>query len=95
MSSINTANPENFKQLEEQQAEVIKGEINAILQKTQTLGTDVFKFGLEYHRKFPKEYPALEENWVEEFKNMAVYIEIKAKLIEVGLSAAPLKPKEE
>ncbi|MDP4127527.1 MAG: Ger(x)C family spore germination C-terminal domain-containing protein [Bacillota bacterium] len=94
MTSINMATPENFKKLEERQAVVIQDEINAALQKAQTLGTDVFKFGTEYHRKFPKEYPALEENWEEEFKKMTVNVEVKAKLNETGLTSGKQKGKE-
>ncbi|MGI1660459.1 MAG: Ger(x)C family spore germination protein [Desulfitobacterium sp.] len=91
MTSINMATPENFKELENRQANVIKEEIQAALDKAQALGVDVFKFGQEYHRKFPKEFPALEENWEEEFKKMTVNIEVKTKLNALGLTAEPVK----
>ncbi|AFL98722.1 MULTISPECIES: Ger(x)C family spore germination protein [Desulfitobacterium] len=95
MSSINMATPENFKRLENRQAEVIREEINAALEKAQTLGVDIFKFGLEFHRKFPQEYQELKENWEKEFEKMTVNIEVKAKLNEIGLSVKPIEVDEE
>lgn len=95
MSAVNLATPEYFSELENRKAEVIKEEIDASLQKAQTLGVDVFKFGLEFHRKFPKEYQELEENWEKEFKEMTVNIEVKAKLNAFGLSDKPIEVNEE
>ncbi|MGE4274369.1 MAG: Ger(x)C family spore germination protein [Desulfitobacterium sp.] len=91
MSSVNLATPEYFSELENRQAEAIKEEINAALHKAQTLGIDVFKFGVEFHRKFPQEYQELKENWEKEFKEMTVNIEVKAKLNASGLSVKPVK----
>ncbi|HVJ48427.1 Ger(x)C family spore germination protein [Desulfitobacterium sp.] len=95
MSQVDLTKPVTFKALEEKQAAVINDEISAALDKAQEWGIDLFKFGVEYHRKFPAEYPELEKNWEEEFKNIAINIEVDAKLSRVGLSTTPVNAEEE
>ncbi|AHF05810.1 Ger(x)C family spore germination protein [Desulfitobacterium metallireducens] len=95
MSQTNFTKPEAFKKLEEKQSAAIKDEITAALQKAQTWGVDIFKFGVEYHRKFPIDYLELKKNWEEEYKNIAVDIKVDAKLSRVGLTTTPVNAEEE
>lgn len=95
MSQVDLTKPETFKELENLQAAAIKDEIMAALDKAQTWGVDPFTFGVEYHRKFPAEYQELEKNWEEEFKNIAVDVEVDAKLSKSGLSTTPINAEEE
>lgn len=95
MSPVDLSNPDAFKELEDKQAEAIKEEINAALSKAQEWGVDLFKFGIEYHRKFPAEYPELEKNWEEEFKNITVNVVIDAKVLREGLSSQPIRAEKE
>ncbi|MEA4902967.1 Ger(x)C family spore germination protein [Desulfitobacterium sp.] len=94
MSSVDLSNPDAFRELEDKQAEAIKEEINAALSKAQEWGVDLFKFGTEYHRKFPAEYPELEKNWEEEFKNMVVNVEIDAKVLREGQASKPIRAEK-
>lgn len=94
MSQVDLTKPETFKQLEEKQAEVILKEINAALDKARKSGVDVFKFGEEFHRKFPEDWPELEENWDEEFKEIEVHVSVDSSVRSVGLSTKPIVEEE-
>lgn len=95
MSQVDLSKPDTFKQLEEKQAAVIEEEIRAALSKAQKWGVDIFKFGEKFHRKFPAEWPELEENWDEEFPNIKVDIVVDAKLRNMGITSEPIKAEEE
>lgn len=89
-ANANADQPEIFRELEKRQAAAIKEEINAALEKGQKeWGVDIFKFGEEVHRKFPKEWQELKENWDEEIKNIEVHVEVEAKLRMFGKSTFP------
>ena len=90
MSQVDLNKPDAFKQLEEKQAAVIEEEIRAAINKAQKWGVDIFKFGEKYHRKFPAEWPELEENWDEEFPNIEVNIVVDAKLRNMGTTSEPI-----
>ncbi|HBW35230.1 Ger(x)C family spore germination protein [Desulfosporosinus sp. BICA1-9] len=94
MSQVDLTKPDTFKELEEKQAAVIEEEINTALSKAQAWGVDIFKFGEAFHRKFPKEWPELEENWDEEFKKIEVNVIVDAKLRRLGISTKPVKAEE-
>lgn len=95
MSPINLTQPETFKELEAKQAVAIKDEITAAVNKAQSWGVDIFKFGTEVHRKFPGEYTELKDNWEEEFRNIVVNIEVESKLSRVGLTTEPINTEDE
>jgi spore germination protein KC len=95
MSQVDLSKPDTFKELEEKQAAVIKGEILAALSKAQKWGVDIFKFGEKYHRKFPAEWPELEENWEDEFSNIKVDIVVDAKLRNTGITSKGINAEEE
>ena len=86
---VDLTKPDMFEELEKRQAAVIEAEINAALTKAQAWGVDIFKFGEEVHRKVPREWAELKENWDEEFKNIKVIVEVEAKLRRTGLSTKP------
>jgi spore germination protein KC len=94
MSEVNLTQPEYFHELEIRQAAVIKEEVNAALTKAQAWGVDIFKFGEEFHRKFPQEWSALEQNWEEEFKELEVNVEVVAQLRRVGITTTPPQTEE-
>jgi len=94
--NVDLTKPENFKELEKRQADVILSEINAALSKIQMeYGVDIFNFGQEFHRKYPNEWKELEKNWDEEIKNITVNVEVEAKLSLVGMSTYPEEYHEE
>lgn len=82
----------NFKDLESKQADVIKSEIYAALKKAQNdLGVDVFKFNETVRRKCPKQWKQLEKKWKEEFKNIAIKVQVESRLTRTGMKTMPEK----
>ncbi len=94
LSAVDLTQPDTFHELELKQAAAIKEEIIAALAKAQDWGVDIFKFGDEFHRKFPQEWSGLEENWEEEFKKLEINVEVVAKLSRVGITNAPLETED-
>lgn len=94
--NVNLTKPENFEELERRQADVIEDEVKATLMKIQKeCGADIFNFGQDFHRKYPKEWKELEKNWDEEIINITVNVEVEAKLSLVGMSVYPEEYHEE
>lgn len=91
MSTADLVKPESFKELEEKMASVIEKEISSALEKAQRWEVDIFKFGTEVHRQFPKEWPELEKNWREEFQKLQVNIVVDAKLRWAGSMKKPIQ----
>lgn len=83
---------EAVKYLEEQAAARIRAEITEALRAAQKAGTDVFGFAGALHRRYPKVWRQVENNWRDEFQRLPVTIVIKAKLRRTGMTGRPLKP---
>lgn len=94
MSAVDLTHPDAFQELEIRQAAAIEDEINAALKKAQAWGVDIFKFGEEFHRKFPQEWSELEENWEEKFTELEVNVEVVAQLRQVGIATTPAQTEE-
>lgn len=94
LSEVDLTKPDTFQELEKRQTTAIKEEIQATLTKAQAWGVDIFKFGEEFHRKYPHEWPELEKNWEEEFPKVEVNLEVDARLSRIGLSTTPVKTEE-
>ncbi len=94
MSNVNLTQPELFSSLERRQAEVIRNEIDAVLQKAQKeWGADIFGFGEAVRREFPKVWKGLEERWHDEFQNVEVRVQVDAKLRRTGVISTPAKSR--
>ncbi|WP_213974381.1 Ger(x)C family spore germination protein [Tepidanaerobacter acetatoxydans] len=88
MSSVQLSAVEDWKELEKRKAQVIKNEINAVLDKAQKeWGTDIFGFGEAIHRKYPKEWKELKGKWRDEFPKVDIQVKVDAKLRTAGVSA--------
>lgn len=81
--------------LEERESEVIKSEIMAAVRKAQDLNSDVFGFGDAVHKKYPKHWKNLEDNWDEIFKKIEVVVNVDAKLRLMGRISKPTVPEKE
>lgn len=93
--------PENLSKLtevaslEKKKADVIRGEVMAAVKKAQELDADVFGFGDAVHKKYPKQWRMLEDNWDEIFKGIQVEVDVKAKLRLMGRIIKPSVPEKE
>ena len=84
---------ENVKILERVENMTIRKDIQATIQKSQSLGTDIFGFGEAIHRKFPKEWQQMEPEWDKYFNKIEFQYQINAKVRTFGLISKPLQPK--
>lgn len=81
--------------LEKKKDEAIKSEVMAAVKKAQELDTDVFGFGDAVHKKYPKQWKNLENNWDEKFKDVQVEVHVEAKLRLMGRIIKPSVPEKE
>lgn len=85
---------EDIISIEEMKASVIRSEVISALEKAQELNTDIFGFGDAVHRKYPKEWKELENQWDDIFPEIEVDIIVKAKVRRSGILIKPVSPKE-
>ncbi|MBC7343240.1 MAG: Ger(x)C family spore germination protein [Clostridia bacterium] len=71
--------------LEQQGANVIRGEILEAVRKAQELRADVFGFGEALHRSQPKVWAQIKQHWEDEFSLLPVEVEVEFKLRRSGL----------
>lgn len=94
MSDVELTNVEMFTILEQRQAQVIKNEIESVLNKAQKeWEVDIFGFGEAVHRKYPREWKELKGKWRDTFPEIKVQVKVDAQLRTGGLSTAPTRPK--
>ncbi|HHY42143.1 MAG TPA: Ger(x)C family spore germination protein [Thermoanaerobacterales bacterium] len=92
LPDIDLTNTKTFKELEQRKAQVIKNEVQSVLEKAQKeWGADIFGFGDAVHRKYPKEWKTLQTKWRDVFPTINVEIKVDARLRDTGLSSAPVK----
>lgn len=94
MDGIDLTKPESIKEINKEAEVAILEEINSALTKAQKWGVDIFGFGVETHKKLPQEWPALKDNWQEEFQNLEVVVNVEADLKGTGVITNIIKPKE-
>jgi spore germination protein KC len=92
MGNSDLVQPQPFKELEKRMASEIEDEINSAVDKAQKWNVDIFKFGTEFHRKYPKEWPELEKNWSSEFPKIHVNVVVDTELHWTGYMKKPILP---
>lgn len=88
---LNLEKPEVLRRLEEEQAEVIKAEIEAALTKAQQeYGVDVFGFGEVVHRHYPQEWKEMKMEWPAFFPRVQVGYQMKSIISRTGEFSRPV-----
>lgn len=83
---LDLTKPEVLHRLEEAEAAVIQEEVMAALTKAQQeFGADIFGFGEEIHRTFPREWKNLQKNWDNIYPQLKVDVKVKTLLLYTGL----------
>jgi Ger(x)C family germination protein len=86
---------EFYKSIEEATSSQIINEIEAAVNKSRQLNTDVFGFGEEVHRQHYREWQQLKDNWRETFPGVNVTVECETSIRHRGLTVeAPGSRKE-
>ncbi|SDZ67664.1 spore germination protein KC [Evansella caseinilytica] len=86
----NFSSPEKNKQLEEMKADAIHQEIRKAITKAQELNADIFGFGDAVHRKYPKLWKQLEQDWDTIFPDMEIDLAVETIVRNEGRASEPL-----
>lgn len=73
-----------LQDLEKDQAQEIKSQVMAAVEKSRALNADVFGFGEAVHRRYKKEWPDLKARWDEIYPNIEVVVKVKTHVNEIG-----------
>lgn len=91
--SANPTELANWSLLEKEMAAKMEKQIKAAVDKAQGLGADIFGLGEVLHRKDPKAWKTLKENWAEIYPTVEVKVKVTARLREHGVLRAPVVPR--
>lgn len=76
--SVDITDPEVFQKLQNAASEKLHYDLNNSIKKGKEHGVDVFGFGEEFHRKYPKLWKKWKDNWNDVFQHELTY-EIEAE----------------
>jgi len=82
--NIDIKKMENIKELEKELEKQVENYMNLSIKKAKKLKSDIFGFGLELHRKHPKEFKKLRDSWEDELSHLDININVKAKIKGTG-----------
>ncbi|MDF2636129.1 MAG: germination protein Ger(x)C family [Pelosinus sp.] len=88
--SVSLAKPEDIKKLEALVAAEIKQLIKNTVDKTQNMEADVFGFGEAVHRKYPKVWKNIEEEWRNIYSDLQVEVKVETKIRGTGMISNPI-----
>lgn len=81
--AINAA--DKLKMLEKEQDKQIKSDAESALNKAlKILKTDIFGFGQEFYRSYPKQWAAVEDSWEQKLPSLKVRLKIKSNIEITG-----------
>lgn len=93
---LDLTKPETINKLEKLQAGAIREEVESALNKAQQeYGVDVFGFGEEIHRQYPRQWKEMKKNWSDLFPAVQVEVLVEAKIRRTGLITKPVEPKQQ
>ncbi|WMM23810.1 Ger(x)C family spore germination protein [Tissierella sp. MB52-C2] len=91
VGDIDISKEENIKKMEEACSKAIEEALKEALRKGQEVHKlDIFGFGLVFHRKYPKLWKEIENNWDEIFSEAEFQIEVDTNIIRTGLINTPI-----
>lgn len=89
--NVKLTDKKTIQSLEQKAAAVIRQEVESTLHKCQLeYNSDVFGFGEEIGRKFPKRWKALQSIWDKEFPRLRIQVVTKVKLKSTGIINDPV-----
>jgi Ger(x)C family germination protein len=90
---FNAAAPENIPKLLNAIESAINAEIQSAVETSKQYNADVFGFGEYIKRRYPDQWPDIENKWDDIYPNVAVDISVKAKSDGNGRISIPLVPE--
>lgn len=91
VGDIDISKEENIKKMEEACSKAIEEALKEAVRKGQEVHKlDIFGFGIVFHRKYPKLWKEIENNWDELFSEAEFQIEVDTSIIRTGLINTPI-----
>ena len=88
--NIDTSNAEALKLLEKSCSNQVKRQIEKVIKKVQDeYSVDIFGYGKQYHRKDPKEWNNIKNNWDDIFAHAEVLVDVNTEIVRTGLVNKP------
>jgi spore germination protein KC len=88
----NFMEPEGFKKLKASSNEIVKGEMENLVQKAQNeFDSDIFGFGRSIQKKYPEQWKQLQPIWDEKFKTVKANITVDTRIISSYRSYKPVE----
>ncbi len=89
-TKLNLMNPKIVNSLQKQLGKEVDQRIKLTLEEVQKgMGADIFGFGEEFHRKYPKQWSIVKDQWDEKFPEIEVEVKTKAYIRRPGMSTSP------
>lgn len=95
VGNIDISMEENLKKMEEACSKAIEvGIKNAVKKVQDEFKLDIFGFGMIFHRKYPKEWKDVKEDWDEIFSEADFQVKVNTNIIRTGLMNTPIYKKK-
>lgn len=91
---VDVTKEETLKELGKIFSENLAGICKDSVEKAQSFGADIFGFGEEIHRSYPKEWKKIKKQWDMIFKNLPVKITVNCNVKGFGAISKPYFLKE-
>ncbi|MGC5328084.1 Ger(x)C family spore germination protein [Brevibacillus sp. SYSU BS000544] len=89
-TNLDLLNPQLLRKIEKDVRQDIVRRVEIALNRVQKeMKADVFGFGEAFHRKYPKEWAKVKDNWTETFVKLEVHTHVKAYIKRPGLINVP------
>lgn len=88
-TNVDLMNPTVIEKIDRLIEKEIKGQILATVKEAQRMKADIFGFGESVHRKDPKLWNRLKENWDDHFANLEVKVEVDSYTRREGIRTKP------
>ncbi|MFK9090522.1 Ger(x)C family spore germination protein [Bacillus salipaludis] len=88
-TNVDLMNPTEIEKIDRLIEKEIKRQILATVKEAQKMKADIFGFGESVHRKDPKLWNKLKENWGDHFANLEVTVEVNSFTRREGIRTKP------
>ena len=80
--------PDTIKQLEQEQAQVVKDEIGGTIKEAQqNFKSDIIGLGVVTRQRFPEQWKKMQGEWDKAFPEISVEVVVESKIRNTGLSS--------
>ena len=94
-TNLDLRNQKYLKEVEQALNKDVQKNVTKTISKVQEeLKVDIFGLGETIHRKYPKRWKEIKDNWNEDFTKADIVVNVNLKVEEVGVTGPPLQLRE-